>query len=108
ERLGRDYTALERKQIAAVSELFEELAWRDSLYAKDLEPFAPDIKQKVADPAKPISDGLWTEKPATELKLLSYLAYLIESHGLPAPELFLGVADTGSIRLAILQRSQAK
>ncbi len=106
--LGRDLTSNERKQLDALAELFEELEWRDTLYAKDLEAFDETIKLKATDPSKPISDGLWTEKPNNEHALLQYVAYLLERFEIPVPEFLASQVDTKAIQAELAQRALAK
>src|SRR5690606_17367494 len=106
--LDRSYTLNERKQLDAVSELFEELDWRESIYAKDLEVFDPEIKLKVPEANKSISDGLWTSKPESELDLLQYIAFLLRRFESPVPEFLASIVDTTKIERELLQRTQSK
>lgn len=106
--LGRDLTATERKQLQAVTDLFEEFDWREAIYPKDLEIFAPDIKVRVPDPAKSLSDDLWITKPSTEYSLLQYIALLLERYEVPLPDFLEGKVETDSIKREILQRTAVK
>ena len=107
-KLARQFTANERKQLDALAALFEELEWREALYPKDLEAFAPEIKTIVDDPSKPLSDGLWTRKPASELELLQYIGLLLENHQAGIPEFLAPAIDTTPLRQNLLKRDQEK
>ncbi|MDQ8202341.1 DEAD/DEAH box helicase [Pelagicoccus sp. SDUM812003] len=106
--LGRSFTANERQQLQAISELFEDLEWRDSLYPKDLEVFAEDIKLKVPDPSKSISVNLWQSKPQSERQLLQYIGFLLEQYECPIPDFLSGAINTAPIKMELLKRAQEK
>ncbi len=108
DRLGRSFTTSERQQLQVISDLAEEFEWREALYAKDLEPFDPEIKVKVPDPGKPISDGIWVKKPETELELLQYIAFLLQRFDAPVPPFLDSLIDTTSIELALIERARIK
>ncbi|MBC2606991.1 DEAD/DEAH box helicase [Pelagicoccus albus] len=108
ESLGRSFTSGERQQLNAISELAEEFEWREALYAKDLEAFDPEIKLKVQDPTKPISDGIWVEKPETELEILQYVAFLLQRYESPVPTFLSSLVDTTEIEQALIQRARLK
>ena len=107
-QLTRELTANERRQLQAVSALFEEISWREALYAKDLEAFAPEIKLMVPDPSKSLTEGLWTTRPRTETDLLRYIVYLLEQHDAPVPALLAELVDTAPIRQELLRQTLAK
>ena len=106
--LGREFTANEHKLLQAISDLHEELEWREAIYPRDLEIFAPDIKLKVPDLSKSLSDGLWTARPESEYSLVHYIVYLLEIHDCPVPEFLRSRIDTSEIRHSVLQRNLAK
>lgn len=108
EKLGRSFTMSERQQMQAISDLAEEFEWREALYAKDLESFDPEIKVKVPDPTKPISEGIWVKKPETELELLQYVAFLLQRFGSPLPPFLDSLIDTTPIELSLIERARIK
>lgn len=108
EALGRSFTTSERQQLQAISDLADEFDWREALYAKDLEAFDPEIKIKVADPAKPISEGIWVEKPESELELLQYVAFLLQRYEAPVPPFLDSLIDTTEIEQGIIHRARLK
>ncbi|MBK1880068.1 DEAD/DEAH box helicase [Pelagicoccus mobilis] len=108
DSLGRSFTSSERQQLQALSDLAEEFEWREALYAKDLEPFDPEIKLKVPDPGKSISDGIWINKPETELELLQYIAFLLQRFDAPTPAFLGPVIDTTNIEQELIRRARVK
>ncbi|EDY82556.1 SNF2 family N-terminal domain protein [Verrucomicrobiia bacterium DG1235] len=108
DTLGRSFTSSERLQLQAITELAEEFEWREALYAKDLEAFDAEIKLKVPDPGKPISDGIWIEKPNTELELLQYVAFLLQRFDSPIPPFLDSLIDTTEIEQALIKRARMK
>jgi len=108
EKLGRAFTLEESRQLAAIEALAEEFEWREALYAKDLEAFDPEIKLKVPEPARPVSDGLWTRKPQEPLELLQYIAFVLLRFESVVPPFLEPIVDTTPIERELLDRAREK
>lgn len=108
QSLGRSFTLSERQQVTAIEDLTEEFEWREAIYAKDLEVFDSEIKVKVPDPGKPISEGLWTEKPTEPLELLQYIAFLLQRFDSNVPAFLEPLVDTTEIEQNLIRRARQK
>ncbi len=105
EKLGRPLTEAEGRQLGQLSALFtdfvqahfllHELTLRRHGFADALPPGSHQWE--------PLFRGWWTPAtaPADPWELWQYLAYNLELHGRPIPEVFRPLTDTGRVHAAL-------
>ncbi len=106
--LGRKLNVDENRYLETLSEILDELDWRETLYVKDVSSLDKRFKDLSLNPQKAVSDGMWLEKPQTEYSLWQYIALILHEHGVETPEFLRTTTRVDETRQEIARREQQK